>query len=469
MTQKIKVGVLCVFCSICANAMEIDLQGIWRLEQADDPGVTCPVRIPGGNYAALIDAGIIPDPYRARNEHLVQWPRTKDWIFTRTFEVPEDFARRREIVLRLEGVDLFATVRLNGVEVGRTRDRFLRYDFDVTSALKAGRNELEVCFASTEKAAVDEAGRYPQFYQQGATLKVNYMNYLRTVLCKSGWDWGITLMDTGIMDKVVLIVTDCPRINYVYTRQTFGKGLRHCTLDVFAELSDGTTVTNRLEIDDPPLWWPNGLGEQKFYEYEIDEDGVVGRAAPRAPQKRRIGLRKLEVDRRDGALGFVVNDVPVFAKGANWIPVDAIETRQTQERYRWLLESAANANMNMIRVWGGGKFEKDAFYDLCDELGLLVWQDFPFAGAVFPSEEIFYEQIRPEIRHQLKRLRDHASIALWSGDNECVNACRDFSDELKESTPGEFLANAIRRERELGALVAANDPTRLFWPSSPSP
>ena len=138
MTQKIKVGVLCVFCSICANAMEIDLQGIWRLEHADDPGVTCPVRIPGGNYAALIDAGIIPDPYRARNEHLVQWPRTKDWIFTRTFEVPEDFARRREIVLRLEGVDLFATVRLNGVEVGRTRDRFLRYDFDVKYVLRQG-------------------------------------------------------------------------------------------------------------------------------------------------------------------------------------------------------------------------------------------------------------------------------------------------------------------------------------------
>ena len=446
---------------LTAGAQEIDLAGTWRLVQSDDPEVSCPAQVPGGIYAALVEAGRLPEPGFGLNELKVQWPRLKDWIFSRTVDIPAGFAARKSVVLRLEGVDLVASVRLNGQEAGLLCDRFVRHDLDVTGLLKPGRNEIEIRFGSTELASVREAATYGRIYPRGAALKLPYLNLMRTVQCKAGWDWGPVLMDTGVMDRIALIASDSPRVDYVYTRQSFNEDLSHCTLDVFADLSDGTVVTNRIEIDDPPLWWPNGYGRQELYAFAVDVNGER--------ISRRIGLRKLSVDRRDGALGFAINGVPVFAKGANWIPADAIENRQTPDRYRQLLGDAAKANMNMIRVWGGGKFERDCFYDLCDELGLMVWQDFPFAGAVYPEEDRFYDRVRGEVRHQLKRLRDHASIVLWCGDNECVNACRDFMAELREPEPGIFLKNAVRRERFLSDLVAEYDPDRLFWPSSPSP
>ncbi len=283
---------------------------------------------------------------------------------------------------------------------------------------------------------------------------------IRKPMCHRGWDWGLAQLVAGPCGSVKLIASDGDRIDYVYSEQKFNADLSHCTLTVFAEIEDGSVVTNVVEIDNPPLWWPNGEGERKFYEYSIPVKGqtVAG----------RVGLRKLELDTTGGGVCFKVNNRAVFMKGANWIPCDAFDARQTTERYRDLLESAVGANMNMIRVWGGGQYEKDAFYDICDELGLMIWHDHMFSCAVYPSDAEFLADVRAETIHQVKRLRDHASIALWCGDNECIGAARGWFGNVitKEARPG-YIEDTRSRFAVQEEAIRIADPTRRFWPSSP--
>lgn len=278
-------------------------------------------------------------------------------------------------------------------------------------------------------------------------------------------------MTVGFCGQVKLIADDW-RIDYVYTQQHFNEDLTKCDLDVIVELTetDGSrsAVTNRLAFDNPRLWWPNGHGEACLTTWTVN---VRGR-----PVSGRTGLRKIEFesewdnDPTTGARGrsvlFRVNGRPVFAKGANWIPCDAFDARQTPERYRNLLESAKAANMNMIRLWGGGQFEKDCFYDLCDELGLLVWHDMMFACSNYPDDGAFFGNVRAEVRHQVRRLRNHASIALWCGDNECINSamCAPAASLERDF----YVAAYAKRRAMLKKEIRALDPERSFWPSSPS-
>ena len=447
---------------------ELDLSGTWTLSGTDERGlaIECPMAVPGDTHDALFAAGIIPDPFWGCNETNIQWVGRHDWKVARAFDVPDGWLKRREIVLRLEDCDTFCTLSVNGHEVGRTDNRFERYTFDVKPYLRPGRNEIAGCFESAERIGNERRERRGRAYRMQNVTWAKNQALVRKPACHAGWDWGPAQMLMGFCGTVRMIASDAPRVDYVYTRQDFNADLSHCTLTVFADRSDGTTVTNVVEIDDPPLWWPNGAGEQKFYTYVMDADGVVGRAVPRAPQTRRIGLRKIEVDRSDNRLAVKVNGRELFMKGANWIPCDAFTRRQTPARYRGLLESAAAANMNMIRLWGGGQFEQDCFYDLCDELGLLVWHDLMFSCAVYPSDEEFLGPVDRELAHQLRRLRDHASIALWCGDNECLGFVR--LPPGTETPRGRGLVKdwAVRNDR-LARQVAKYDPTRLYWPSSP--
>jgi len=444
-------------------AMTLSLAGNWKLSETGSDAIL-PIEVPGDVHSALLMAGRIPDPHFGQNEKRIQWVADRAWTISRTVDVPKELLASGEIVLRLEDVDLFCTVFVNGREVGRTDDRYLRYEFDVKPYLRPGKNEIRGEFSCTlkelEKIVAARRHRYPT-----GGGDVRYMTLLRKPPCHGGWDWGLTQMTVGFCGRVELVASDKPRIDYVYTDQAFSDDYAHCTLTVYADLSDGTTVTNRVEIDNPPLWWPNGLGEQSFYTYTIDEDGVVGRAIPRAPQTRRIGLRKLELDLSDGRMAFKVNGVELFAKGANWIPCDAFSNRQTPARYRDLLESAAAANMNMIRLWGGGQYEKDCFYDICDELGLLIWHDHMFACGIYPGDDAFLAKVRTEMRHQLKRLRDHASIALWCGDNECVGSLKWYPESQAEP---QFYRDMMQKRMKMqDEATAAFDPARRFWPSSP--
>ena len=480
--------------ALAAYAAELDLAGSWTLAQVDKPSVTCPVVVPGGIYTALYDAKLIPDPYFAQNEKLTQWPSHVDWLFTRTFFLPEKFVSAKSVTLRLEDVDCFATVKINGHKVGKTSNRFQRYDFDVKPFLKDGENMIEALFESTERISYAESNKYDRAYNI-ANATVRQINLVRTVQCHGGWDWGITQMDTGFMGTVKLIAADTARIDYVYTTQDFAKDWSSVAVTVTVEaaspaggetefavtlgdvaktervtLSPGANkVALTLDVKSPRLWWPIGYGDQPLYPLSVTLGGAM--------TTKRIGLRKAEVyneededpDPATGKKGkpmvVVINGRRIFCKGADWIPCDAFENRQAPERYRDLLDSAVSANMNMLRVWGGGQFEHPSFYELCDEKGILLWHDFMFSCATYPGDERFMAGVRKEIAHQLRNLRDHASIALWCGDNECIGAAGWFNVSKEQRDANIRLC--VARAKELEKLCAKYDPTRCFWPSSP--
>lgn len=442
----------------------ISLAGQWSVSGIDESGIpiNIPASVPGDVYGAMLAAELIPDPFFARNECNIQWVAKNDWSFSRDFEIDESLLSHRSVILRLEDCDTFAQVFVNGQLVGETSNRFRRWDFDVRAALCPGRNSIKLVFASAWRKG-DEARTainrpYPMSLEELTWFHNGAL--IRKPACHHGWDWGLALMTTGPCGTIELIASDGDRIDYVFCDQDWSRGLSHCNLRIHAILENGEDVVNTIEIDNPPLWWPAGQGEQRFFEYSVI---VKGR-----PLHGRIGLRKLELDTTSGAVCFKVNDRPIFMKGANWIPCDAFDARQTPARYRDLLESAVSANMNMIRLWGGGQFEKDCFYDICDELGLLVWHDQMFSCALYPANSDFLDNVRAELEHQLLRLRDHACIALWCGDNECIGAVRGWYPETisSEARPS-YIEEAKLRYAMQEEIAHRCDPARTFWPSSP--
>ena len=477
------------------QAAELDLSGTWKLTQVESNAVTCAARVPGGIYTALYDAKFIPDPFFAQNEKLTQWPSVAEWDFERTFEVSADFAARKAVTLRLEEVDCFADVFVNGQKVGSTDNRFQRFDFDVKPYLKPGKNALRARFHSTEAISYAETNKYDrEFHIANATVKK--INLVRTVQCHGGWDWGITQMDTGLMGTVKLIAVDTARLDYAYTVQKFAPDYSSVDVEVTAEafapeageadfsvrlgeaaktirakLAKGVNkVATTVTLRNPKLWWPNESGEQNLTDLEV----ALGDSA----LSRRIGLRKVEIindmdeapDPVDGKKGrqmtVAVNGKRIFCKGADWIPCDAFENRQ-RGRYRQLLGDAKLSHMNMVRVWGGGQFEHPEFYQACDELGIMIWHDFMFSCATYPGTPEFLAGVKKEVTHQLKNLRDHASIALWCGDNECIGAAGWFGYRSNKKLYEENIRLCAERAKFLDAICRENDPTRTFWPSSP--
>ena len=472
---------------VCAEQV-IDLAGTWSVSEANKNEAAVAMRVPGDVHTALLKAGRIPDPYFGRNEEKIQWVGEREWLVQRDFEVSAEMLAKSEIILRLEHVDTFCTVTVNGHKVGETGNRFRRYDFDVKKYLKPGRNTIAGTFWSAEKmgAALKAQQPFPI-----PTLAHKDIQFVRKPACNGGWDWGISLMSIGFAGQVRLLGYDEARIDYVFSEQRHSEG--RCDIKVFVDahvVADGNqklTVQiggvkaedhfavsagdNRLAvslaIDNPRLWWPNGMGEQHLYDMTVTLGDVTF--------TRKLGLRTVEVvnkpdegdksDRPGMCMTFRVNGVDVFCKGANWIPCDAMFAGQTPARYRDLLTSARDANMNMIRLWGGGQFEEDAFYEICDELGLMVWHDFMFSCSLYPSDKAFLAEVNAELAHQIRRLRDHASIVIWCGDNECIGALKWFEESRKNRDL--YLINYDRLNRVLAEAVETYDPTRTFWPSSP--
>ena len=464
--KRILFSFIAAVVSSVALSAELDLAGTWKLVKADDAKVSCPIAVPGGVHTALLKAGLMKDAFWGQNEKDMQWVGKSDWNISREFDVSADLLAKKEIVLRLEDCDCFATILVNGQKVGETTDRFQRYTFDVKPFLKEGKNTVEGKFRSPENEADKRRAAKGREFPMSNIMWAKNQAFVRKAACHAGWDWGPAVQVTGFCGTTKLIATDGPRVEYVYSTQNFNDNFTHCTLTVTAELSDGSKAEKKFEIDNPPLWWPNGAGEQKFYTAEFDVNGekIV----------KKIGLRKVEVlnertvnskGKEELSLVFRINGRRIFMKGANWIPCSAYENEQTPARYRDLLESAKAANMNMIRLWGGGQYEKDVFYDTCDELGIMIWHDMMCSCAVYPGDDAFLGEIREEVTHQLKRLRDHASIAMWCGDNECLGAIKWFEESRKD--PDFYRGEWIKRSKMQGELVAKYDPQRTYWPSSP--
>lgn len=460
----------------------IDLASEWQLS-SNRPGLPAiPVQLPGDNYSALLAAGLIPDPYLERNENQVQWVRDCDWTFTRQIELDAGFLASRQVFINFDSLDTFAEIWINGQKAGESSNMFTRCRLEIKSLLRCGTNTIEVRFAAPGPKSDAVNATLPFPIPANGNSRLPHINLIRKVQCHSGWDWGICLVVSGLYGKLYLQSVDAALIEHVYTEQIHQQGL--CRVIVHTELSAPETGVTELtvscgeqtrkirvelraglnratvtfDIADPQLWYPAGYGEQPLYPLVVSTaDQTVS---------KRLGLRRLElVNEKDNigvSMKFRVNGQDIFCKGANWIPMDAMPRRHTRAGYDRLLTDAAAANMNMLRIWGGGQYEQEDFYDLCDEKGLLIWHDCMFACAQYPSTPDFLASVQEELRFQIKRLRDHACIALWCGDNEVPGLMNTASTDFTRN-----LLNYDRFNQTVERTVRESDPTRTFWPSSP--
>jgi beta-mannosidase len=482
----------------------LDLAGIWTLR--DDSGShEVAMAVPGDAISALEAAGVVPDPYHGRNEYRVRWIAERDWTLSRRFDWTGPCAGAR---LVFDGIDTVADVVLNDVAVIAADNSFRRQAADVGFALRPGENRIDVRFRSAvqEAAARQAAQPFPVPYHAG-NCPIPNGNMLRKVQCDFGWDWGPALAPFGLYGGVRLLAPDDVEIARPVTRFEFDGDTVHVQVwvhltccgdgpdevriafgehaaelplvwedpapgspqDLSLDLREALTFAT-FTLDNPRLWWPNGMGAPAMYDLVV--------ACGAARHARRVAIRRIEHISEPDAAGrsfrFRVNGHDVFARGANWIPTDALPGRITDARTRGLLQSAADAQMNMIRVWGGGRYQPDSFYEDCDALGLMVWQDFMFACHLYPSDDAFLEEVTQEAREQVRRLSDR--VALWCGDNELVGALTWYPESSRDRD--RYLVAYDRLNRTLADVVTARvpDPAPLahreplnWWPSSPSP
>ncbi|MFF7544581.1 glycoside hydrolase family 2 protein [Streptomyces canus] len=438
-------------------------------------GGELPAVVPGCVHTDLLAAGAIPDPFLGRNETDLAWVGRRDWTYE-TELPPVDGHEQTDLVF--DGLDTVAEIHLDGRLLGRTRNMHRSYRFDVTGM--SGRLAVRFVSAYAEAEAVrGKLGERPAAYAEP-------YQYLRKMACSFGWDWGPTLVTAGIWRPVRLERWSTARIARVRPLVTVERGVGVVELAVDVERArveapltveatvggervrasvDGTQGVVRLEVPGARLWWPRGYGEQPLYDLELT---LLHEGRPLDVWRRRVGFRSVELDRSADAHGsgftLVVNGERLFARGVNWIPDDVFPSRITRERYRERLGQAAEAGVDLVRVWGGGIYESEDFYDACDELGLLVWQDFPFACAAYPEEQPLRGEVEAEARENVVRLMPHPSLVLWNGNNENLWGFRDWGWEarLAGDSWGEGYYLGV-----LPRVVAELDPTRPYTAGSP--
>lgn len=462
----------------------IELSGEWRLSTADGEHGAA-MTLPGDVHSALQAAGIIPDPYFGRNEEAVQWVAEHDWTLERSFFL--DHADG-QWYLDIDYLDTVAVVFVNDVPVLSADNCFRRYRPDVSAPLQPGENSIRILLHSSIAAGAERQARQP-FYIPYSTANspIANGNMLRKPQCHFGWDWNIALAPLGLYGTIALKTLDPARIEHLETEQVHhedGSVDLHVKLTLHAfepsvvpvhiefdgereRLDCGipageTVIAHVFHIERPRLWWPAGCGEQALYTLSAEIPGET--------LTRQIGLRTIALitdpDEAGSRFAFRVNGREIFCRGANWIPTDALFSRASQEKTEDLLQSAVAAHMNMIRVWGGGFYEQDWFYDLCDRLGLMVWQDFMFACNLYPCTEDFLSNVSAEVDYQVRRLSSHPSIALWCGDNELVGALTWF--EESRDNRDRYLVAYDRLNRVIEQGVKKAYPQALWWPSSPA-
>lgn len=451
-----------------------DLSGSWTLRDAEGSN-ECEFALPGDGITALHRAGMIPDPYWGKNEYGLRWICERDWIAQRSFELEDEDA-----VLVLSQVDTVATVSVNGTEVAHLENAFRSYRISLSGVARIGRNDISVTFHSPVEAGRKKQDAHPFEIPWSTNCPIPYGNFLRKPACDFGWDWNIALAPFGIYGDMRIEKAVAGRIARLEVSQRHDAGI--VSIDLVAHVVgaaqeahfeiDGQSHTvpivdgiarSRITIDDPRLWWPAGQGDQPLYGLKVRAGGATAH--------RRIGLRRMELvtEPDDAGLGFKfrINGRDVFAKGANWIPADALPGRITREGVADLLRSAVDANMNMIRIWGGGRYEPSWFYDLCDEMGLMVWQDFMFACNLYPSDRAFLDEVEAEVEENVARLQHHACLALWCGDNELIGALTWYDVSRKDRD--RYLVNYDRLNHTIERALRRTDPDANWWPSSPSP
>jgi beta-mannosidase len=511
------------------------LAGQWQFRQA---GVDewLPAAVPGGVHTDLLALGKISDPFVADNEKKVAWVAEQDWEYRYNFSVDPEVTAAEKLFLVCDGLDTLAEVVLNGQVLGRTDNMFRRYEWEIKALLAAGANTLLIKFASPVRFITAENAKHPL---RGVSQAIDGGPHLRKTPSQFGWDWGPQLPPIGVWKDIRLEGRSGARFEDVHLRQKHDQGsvavsasvaveswraapltaiLRVTTPDSrgvqeVVEPMRGSHATLALAIADPQLWWPNGYGAQPLYTVELflEQDGVRVDS-----QRFQLGLRTIALrqapDQWGKSFTFVINGVPIFAKGSNWIPADSFPTRLQGDgvpgnggpgaSLEQLIRAAVATHQNMLRVWGGGFYEEEAFYDLCDRYGVLVWQDAIYSCSIYPLDrEDFVENLRVETAENVRRLRHRASLALWCGNNEMEWGWEmwgwaelDFTPEqralISEMAAHDprirMLVEMASQSRPLAdwrvlrdaylqyfhttlpAWIAGLDPDRPYWPSSPS-
>lgn len=447
--------------------------------------------VPGTVHLDLMNNKLIPDPYKDENEKKVQWVENEDWDYQTVFKISAKELENQNADLIFHGLDTFSEIYLNGKLLKKTDNMFRTWKIPVKNDLKIGNNILQIKFKSSVNIGKDLAKKVP------FTMPESPRSFVRKAQYHFGWDWGPRLVTAGIWKDVKLNFWNQVKLENVKVEQknlTKQKADLNIYAEIFAEqsgkysflinnethdvsLQQGLNkISIPFQITNPKLWQPNGWGEPTLYDLKISlkKDSKI-----LSFKSERIGLRTVELiqekDEKGKSFYFKVNGNPMYAKGTNWIPSDSFTPRITKEKYKKLIQDCKDANMNMIRVWGGGIYEDDEFYKACDENGILVWQDFMFAGSFYPSDENFLNNVREEVKDQVNRLQNHPSIALWCGNNEIDEAIVNwgYQKQFKYSKEDslqvwkdykkvfhEVIPNAINE-------FATKDKS-IYWKSSPS-
>jgi beta-mannosidase len=470
------------------------LDGEWQFRR--EGGEWRPGAVPGGVYTDLLNADVIPDPFVEDDELVVQWVGESDWTYRRTVDIDERLLDHDRVVLQCDGLDTVATVSVNGQKVGESVNMHVGHEFDVSDALEAGENEVTVAFRSPVEYGQERAAEYP-YEVPCIRYPVDQPGrpFVRKAQCHYGWDWGPCLPTMGIYRDISIVAYSEPRVRYTKTEQDHsGAGIDLTvragvdapsagTYDLTVEVAD-TVTTETVDLDageqevdvsvpvdeeSVELWWPNGYGDQPLYDLDVTVSDGDGRTCD--TESDRVGFREVELVVEPDEVGtsfyFEVNGEPVYAKGANTIPTAPLYGGVTDERYEHLIRSAADANMNMLRVWGGGYYEEETFYDRCDEYGLLVWQDFMFSCSLHPANEAFLDTVEAEVRYQVRRLANHPSIAVWCANNENEEAAQNWFVE-HDHHEDHLDDYAALYEETVGPACREEDPSRTYWPGSPS-
>jgi len=464
------------------------LDGAWTLSGSLPSGeaIEIAARVPGVVHWDLERAGIIPNPSLDANEADVQWVALQTWSYKRTFTLTKRAVEADHVELVFDGLDTIAAISLNGEYVGRAENMFVPHRFDVKKLVTAGENEIEVVFSSPVEEGLKLHNEYKsvRLYEG----EDNPRAYLRKAQYSFGWDWGPKITTSGIWRSAYIESWNASRIASAFWRTTRADaesarveievecvGASRCEVRATLSRNDasfsvdlertkvpgGATFSGSLDIENPDLWWPAGQGEQCLYDAEVllKTDGkTVDR------RSCRIGVRTVDLERESDDEGesfvIVVNGREIFCKGANWIPADTYLPRITAKDYDEWVRLAADANMNMLRVWGGGIYESPAFYEACDKRGIMVWQDFPFACAMYPEEKWFLKNVKKEAEAAVRILRNHPSIVIWCGNNE--NHWAAVSWWPKDPFGGKTVYDKM-----LPTLLKRLDPSRPYWPGSP--
>ncbi len=468
------------------------LTGAWDFRQVGTEK-WLPANVPGGVHTDLLALGHIPDPFIADNETRVHWVAESDWIYRCRFYCSPGLRTEEKILLVCEGLDTLATVVLNGHEIGQTDNMFRWYEWEVNPFLEGQKpNELMITFHSPVKYAAEQQAIRSL---PGVSQAIPGGPHLRKAPCQFGWDWGPQLPPIGIWKDIRLAGYRTARLGEVRLRQMHNAGdvvveagitseqwgkiplsavIAITTpngevLENKADLPGSGEGTVKVPIPNPELWWPNGYGDQPLYQVNValyQGNDVLDQG------KYQLGLRTIELRQDQDQWGrsfvFVVNGVPILCKGSNWIPADSFPTRLTDEFLEYLIRSAAETHHNMLRVWGGGFYEEERFYDLCDRYGILVWQDFIFSCSVYPFDDPdFVENVRLEVVENIRRLRHRASLALWCGNNEMEWGWVDWGWDRLELQ--ELIAAYDQFfHHTLPEWCQVEDPDNAYWPSSPS-